>query len=427
MRWSVPPIGKDLTDMANRTPARPPGAGPWRRIMTARDPRERHRASTSLELLFDLTFVVAVSQAASALHHSVSEALVGAGVIGYLMVFFAIWWAWMNFTWFASAFDADDVPYRLLTLLQMAGVLVLAAGVPAAESSYDFTTITLGYVVMRVAMVGQLLRAAAAHPPARPTALRYAAGIAVVQVGWLARLALPHPWDYVGFAVLVLAELAVPAWAEGRGGQTSWHPDHIGERYGLFTIIVLGEVILAASTAIQSAISDRGVSAALLVLAGGGLLLVFSLWWVYFAHAGGEQLRGAGLGSALGWGYGHYAVFAAVAALGAGLEVAADTSGHVSHVESLVAAFAVAVPVAVCLLVLAALHAGTTAGTRPWRRAVLGTAVLVLLAAGATTVIPLAVGVLVMGGLLAGLVAITAITNHLAATRPDPTAPRSEG
>jgi low temperature requirement protein LtrA len=28
----------------------------------------------------------------------------------YLIVFFAIWWAWMNFTWFASAYDTDDVP-----------------------------------------------------------------------------------------------------------------------------------------------------------------------------------------------------------------------------------------------------------------------------------------------------------------------------
>ena len=48
------------------------------------------------------------------------------------MVFFAIWWAWMNFTWFASAYDNDDVPYRLLTFVQIAGVLILAAGVAAA-------------------------------------------------------------------------------------------------------------------------------------------------------------------------------------------------------------------------------------------------------------------------------------------------------
>ena len=47
------------------------------------------------------------------------------------MVFFAIWWAWMNFTWFASAYDCDDVPYRLTMFVQIAGALILAAGVPA--------------------------------------------------------------------------------------------------------------------------------------------------------------------------------------------------------------------------------------------------------------------------------------------------------
>jgi low temperature requirement protein LtrA len=95
--------------------------------MLRRDTAERHRASTPLELLFDLTFVVAVSQAAQGLAHKVEEGHLGSGVEAYLMVFFGIWWAWMNFSWFASAYDTDDVPYRLLTLLQMAGVLVLAA------------------------------------------------------------------------------------------------------------------------------------------------------------------------------------------------------------------------------------------------------------------------------------------------------------
>lgn len=68
----------------------------------------------------------------------------------------------------------------MLTLLQMGGVLVLAAGVPAALTSFDFTTVTIGYVIMRVAMIAQWLRAAAEHPAGRPACLRYAVGIAVV-------------------------------------------------------------------------------------------------------------------------------------------------------------------------------------------------------------------------------------------------------
>src|SRR3954447_3323387 len=159
--------------------------------MLARATDEDHRVSTPLELLFDLTFVVAVSQAAASLAHGLGEGHTGRALLGYVLVFFAIWWAWMNFTWFASAYDADDVPYRLLTLLQMLGVLVVAAGIPAAFSDTDFTAVTIGYVVMRVAMVVQWLRAARGDAGHRRAATRYAMGILAVQVGWLLRLSLP--------------------------------------------------------------------------------------------------------------------------------------------------------------------------------------------------------------------------------------------
>ena len=91
--------------------------------MIARSPHEAHRTATPLELFFDLVFVVAIAQAASGLHHAVAELHALDGLIGYLMVFFAIWWAWMAFTWFASAYDCDDVPYRLLVFVQIAGAL----------------------------------------------------------------------------------------------------------------------------------------------------------------------------------------------------------------------------------------------------------------------------------------------------------------
>lgn len=79
--------------------------------MEARDPDEPHRASTPLELFFDLTFVVAIAQAGSSLHHELVDAHVENGLTGFGLAFFAIWWAWMNFTWFASAYDTDDATY----------------------------------------------------------------------------------------------------------------------------------------------------------------------------------------------------------------------------------------------------------------------------------------------------------------------------
>ena len=180
----------------------------WIRPMGPRDPDEEHRASTPLELFFDLCFVVAVAQAAGQLHHGLADGHAGAAVTGYLMVFFGIWWAWMNFTWFASAYDVDDVPYRLAVLVQIAGVLILAAGIPRAFDSRDFGIGVAGYVVMRTALIAQWLRACRGHPECRRTALRYAAGVGACQAGWVLLLAAPDGWRVLGWIVLVPAELA---------------------------------------------------------------------------------------------------------------------------------------------------------------------------------------------------------------------------
>src|SRR3954454_901806 len=150
---------------------------PVRIRMRARAVDEPHRASTQLELLFDLTFVVAVAAAVAQLGHGLGAGHAATAVGAYLQVFFAIWWAWMNFTWFASSYDTDDVPYRLLTLLQMGGVLVLAAGVPSALGDGDYRAVTLGYLVMRVALDAQWLRAEQSDPGGCSTALRSAACI----------------------------------------------------------------------------------------------------------------------------------------------------------------------------------------------------------------------------------------------------------
>src|SRR5262245_46464638 len=210
----------------------------WYRPMIARDVDQAHRVSTPLELLFDLCFVVAVSQAAGRLHHALSAGEPGHGVGRYLLVFFAIWWAWVNFTWFASAYDTDDALYRVTTLVQITGALILAAGVPRAFDHNDLTVFVIGYVVMRLALASQWIRAAISDPDRRSTALRFAIGVTLVQVAWIARLWIPADLDVASFLFLVACELAVPVVAE-RAERTTWHPSHIAERYGLFTIIVL--------------------------------------------------------------------------------------------------------------------------------------------------------------------------------------------
>ena len=377
---------------------------PLRRRMRSRDPGEEHRAATPLELLFDLCFVAAVGQAAVQLHHGLAEGHYLPTVLGFVMVFFAIWWAWMNFTWFASAYDTDDMPYRLLTLLQMGGVLVLAAGVPATFHDYDFRVVTFGYVVMRVAMIAQWLRAAAEHPEGRTCALRYAGGIAVVQVGWLLRLLLPHPYGEIAFVLLVVAELAVPAFAE-RKSQTAWHPHHIAERYSLFTIIVLGEVVLAVTAAMQENVADGGWSPGLLEIGVGGLLMIFAMWWIYFEHSPVKHLSDT-LRASLTWGYSHMFVFASVAAVGAGLEVAIDADAHKAHIGEVAAALTVAVPLAVYLLLVLLLQSRYSETGKVQVLIAVAGAVLLLAASLLATPVGVSLTVLLLGVLMALLLAV---------------------
>ncbi|MDN0193821.1 low temperature requirement protein A [Streptomyces sp. S.PNR 29] len=327
--------------------------GPLRRL-TARGRDEAYRVATPLELFFDLCFVVAVAQAGIQLVHAVAGGHAGEGIGDYAMVFFAIWWAWMNFTWFASAYDNDDVLYRVVTLVQIAGVLVLAAGISRAFEDHEFLAVWLGYLIMRLAMTAQWLRVArAAAPPERTMALRYAGGVALCQIGWLGLLFFPEsarPWV---FLVMALLEMCVPPYAE-KDHPTSWHPHHISERYGLFTIIVLGETIAAATVAVKSGIDENDALGELLPIAAGGLLIIFAAWWIYFAVPIHGHLRSNR--QAFLWGYGHYLVFASAAAIGAGLEVAVEQTVGKAHISTLAASAAVTLPTALYLLTVWALH-----------------------------------------------------------------------
>ena len=262
----------------------------------------------------------------------------------------------MNYSWFASAYDSGDVTFRLLDLRgDGRGARPWQPGVPRATGEeHDFWVLVIGYVIMRVAMIPLWLRVAREHPDCRTTALRYAGGIAVIQVLWVLRTALvPHESvGWVLFALLVVLEMALPYWAE-HAGQTPWHRQHIAERYELFTIIVLGEVILATTQAISGAVEAHGLDTQLVLLILGGLLLVFSMWWIYFKVPVVDEITRR---TAFVFGYAHYFVFASVAATGATLAVLVDVLQHDAHLGHRTALALLAVPCPIYLLTVSGLH-----------------------------------------------------------------------
>jgi low temperature requirement protein LtrA len=200
--------------------------------------------------------------------------------------------------------------------------------------------------------------------------------------------------------------MAVPVWAESRHG-TTWHPHHIAERYGLFTLIVLGEVILSATNAIKEGAAEPGHTGALVSLAAAGLVLVFSMWWLYFDRPGHARLvRRPTMFTSMSWGYGHYFIFASAAAVGAGLEVAVAYDTGTLHLGEVAAALPTTLPVAVFLLSVWLLHIGPTNECRPIAIGFPVTAVLVVAASFAPAPIH------VTAVLTAALVAVSVIATH---------------
>ncbi|CAN7379683.1 MULTISPECIES: low temperature requirement protein A [Ensifer] len=346
-------------------PTTPPHAGSHRLArMSGRDTHEHHRTATTLELLFDLTFVIAFSLAASQLAHLMAEGHFKAGLIGFFFASFAICWAWINFTWFASAYDTDDWVFRCVTMVQMVGVLILAIGLPAMFRSVDEGAhldngvMVLGYVVMRVAMIFQWLRAAGQDPARRQACMTYVVAITVAQLGWVVQIFVDFS-IVVTFAMVValtVIEMLGPYIAETRHGGTPWHAHHIAERYGLLAIIALGEGVVGTVASITAVVDGEGwnLDVALVCLAGTGL--TFGMWWIYFLLPSAEVLHVHRRRSFV-WGYGHMFIFAAIVATGAGLHVAAYYIEHKAHIGSLATVLTVAVPVAAYIALVYGMYA----------------------------------------------------------------------
>lgn len=321
------------------------------RPLLARDQEEQHRSATQLELLFDLVFVVAIAAAAHGLRHEIAAGHIQSGVIKFLMGFFCVWWPWNQFTWFASSFDNDDAAYRIKVMVIMLGAMFVAASMPGFFEFQNLTYTFIGYVIMRLAFAALWMRAGLANPKFRVTAVRYSVGQILLQILWgiLVFGLEPGTASFYGlFVAGVAIELFVPWYAE-KAANTHWHRHHIIERFGLLNIIVLGEVLLSSTGALESAFAD-GFGPSFLIIALSGVLIAFSMWWLYFSEV--EHLQEAEAKYVFIWGYGHFLIFAAGSAAGAGLGVAIDglSGGSHGHGHSASAAFAVSLPVALYVI-----------------------------------------------------------------------------
>ncbi|MFG1647394.1 low temperature requirement protein A [Amycolatopsis sp. NPDC049252] len=328
------------------------------RPMPARDAGDTSRSTAPLELLYDLTYVIAFAGAAEQLaHHLVAGAPLPA-IGAYLFAIFAVTWAWLNFTWLTSAYGNDDALFRVATIAQMAGVVVLTFGLPAGFSAVEEghsplnTLVIVGYLVMRVPLVLLWLRAAREDAGNRRICVAYGCTIAAAQACWIlvAVLPMPFPATVLLLVVLALAEMAAPVLLERRLGNAPWNAGHLAERFGLLTLITLGEVIAATTVTVGTLVQENGWSVAAVMIIAAGLAIASALWWAYF-QIPSRAILIRWPRRVFAWRYANFPLFGAIAAVGAGLRVAAAAVQE-EKLSLFQVALCLAVPVAVALVTI---------------------------------------------------------------------------
>lgn len=320
------------------------------RPLHARDSNEGHRAATPLELFFDLVVVIAFAAIAKEFHHAIAEGHIALGITHFIMAFLLVWWPWNAFTWFASAYDNDDPAYRITVMAMMAGSMIIAASLPQFFGEYNFVYTFIGYAIMRLAFAVMWFRVGLHNPKMRPMARRFVIGQVLVQCYWaiVVFIIQPNPPLLYGlFALGFVMELIVP-WIAEKAHGTTWHRHHIIERFGLLNIIVLGEVLLAATIALKFTFAADHLDLNLVGNALCGVVIAFSMFWLYFAEE--DHLQSSDLKHIFRWGYGHVIIFAAGVAVGAGLEVMNAAFAHHGEghhaIDPTIAAWAISLPIA---------------------------------------------------------------------------------
>jgi low temperature requirement protein LtrA len=274
------------------------------------------RKVTWLELFFDLVFVAAVAQVAEPLREDFS---VG-GIIRFSVLFALIWWAWIGNSVFATRFDTDDGLQRLLTLVQMFAVAAMAANAGDALDSRSSAGFAAAYAAVRLVLVAQYVRARRIMP-ARTLAVRYLAGHGLAAGLWLASALVPAPGRFAIWAIALAIDLGTPWMAVRHSVDVPPDASHLPERFGLFTLILLGESVVAVMHGMKGQ-EDWSVPAA--SAAFFGMAMAFALWWWYFDGAGAAADRHVRTHrEALAfqiWSYAHLPLYLGIAVAFSGVE-----------------------------------------------------------------------------------------------------------
>lgn len=235
----------------------------------------------------------------------------------------------MGFTWYATAFDTDDVTYRISLLAAMLTVLAIAVNIDGVKDG-DTVGFVVSYVILQAVVVGLFMRARHHAHQARSFTTRYATGYALGGAMWLISLVFPSQAQYwiwgAAMAVLMITPMIAVRAYRGQPFDSS----HIPERYGLFTIIVLGESVVA----VAAGISSTGWHVAPALTAATGFGIAACIWWVYFDFVESTVVRRDAIVRAFVWGYGHLGIYVGIASAAVGIGLIIEAVAHDAGLSS---------------------------------------------------------------------------------------------
>jgi low temperature requirement protein LtrA len=275
------------------------------------------RTVSFLELFYDLVFVVFVSQVA----HALATHPDGAGVRGFVVLFTLVWYTWLNGTLYHDLHGGNDGRSRTYMFVQM--LLVALMSVYAGQATTD-SEAGRRFAILLAVLLGWLLYQwwvvrRQDDPQMAAITTPYFIGLATILALVAASIAVDDPatrlmlWA-VGAAAAIVVPLAGGVWRHNVLAEGFRVSESTAERFALFTIIVLGEVIVGVVDGLTVAGDSWTTKAVGWLCLGIG----FGIWWNYFDFVGRRPPR-PGLGVRGLWLVSHLPLSMSVAAIGAGM------------------------------------------------------------------------------------------------------------
>jgi low temperature requirement protein LtrA len=292
--------------------------------------RIEHRQVTFLELFYDLVYVVIIAE----LSHALSAHLNWQALGEFAFMFVVVWWAWLNGTTYVDLHGQNDIRTRVFTFLQMLSVVAMAifAHDALGETSVGFA---YSYAAFQLTLLYLWWRTGVYDPNHRPLSRPYSFAFLVTTLLFVIStfISLEIRFYFWGAAVLISLLLPLFTFSMGRNDPvaqaeieivTNVTPSLV-ERFGLFNIIVLGEIIVGVVAGVTD---HHQLSWEIGKIALLGTLMGIMIWWLYFDSVS-HRLPRRPLLSVMSWFYLHLPLTMGITAVGASiLSIITHTGDH---------------------------------------------------------------------------------------------------